>query len=73
MTKAYRVTLDGEESIVFTSTAARAKWICVRSYWEAGFPRYWPKVTVKRDPLYDNSPQSAEAGECWNPKYVKQG
>lgn len=52
--KAYRVTIDDFCGISFATTAARAKWIVVRSYRSAFGTKEWPlTLTASRCPRYD--------------------
>lgn len=71
MIKAYRVTIDNIGAIVFAGTRSRAKWIAVRAYWEAGFPKKWPAVKAVRCPVYDNHPCGDLDGRAWNERYLK--
>jgi len=54
--KAWEVCVDDIVCIVFALTAPKAKWIGVRSYWDVFSKNGWPKLSVKRKPIYDNSP-----------------
>lgn len=57
---AYRVTIDDMSCIVFAPTPAKARWMAIKSYWEAGYgrPRVWPRPSAVRTPHYDCHPAS---------------
>ena len=56
---AYFVEIHGYECIVFAETAAKARWIGVRSFWDAFGKNGWPRPTSQRAPRYDRSPLAA--------------
>lgn len=62
---AYHIVIDDHDCFVFAETAAKARWIAVRGYWEAGYGRQgtWPSVFSKRAPQYDRS--RARHGNRW--------
>lgn len=70
---AFRVTIHGDLScIAFAATNAAARWIAVRSYWQAyGRQREWPRTTAVRCPCYDRSPLRNEA-RAYSEEYVRK-
>ena len=71
--KAYKVTIDGISAIAFAGTRSRAKWICVRAYWDAGFGKEWPAVKAVRCPAYDNHPFGELDGRAWSEDFLNRG
>jgi len=49
------VEIDNMMGIVFAPTAAKARYIAVRGYWDAYGRRKgeWPRATCKREPRFD--------------------
>lgn len=54
---AFEVEINAMRCIVFAATPAKARWIAVRAYWEAGYGSKgrWPDAVTKRIPLHDKS------------------
>lgn len=52
---AFGIEINSMSGIAFTTTAAKARWIAVSSYWEAGYGRkgLWPSVQAWREPRLD--------------------
>lgn len=73
---AWEVEVDTYTSIVFATTAPKARWIAVRGYWEAGYgrgPGNWPPgVSAWRCERHDKSPLRDRGPKCWTPSYVEE-
>lgn len=54
---AWGVDINAQTAIVFATTAAKARYIAVLSYWDAYGKRKgkWPPVTSWREPRFDKS------------------
>ena len=59
---------------VFATTKAKAQWIAVRGYREAGFGRsgQWPPARAFRAPRYDACTLKDQPGRCWGEDYVME-
>ena len=72
---AFTVYVDDTSCITFAFTVKAARWNAVASAREAGYysRREWPRLlTVKRTPMYDNSPlRDRGVRKCWNPDYMR--
>lgn len=70
---AWEVDVDYTRCIVFAATAAKARWIAVKSYWEAGCGRKgeWPRPEARREPQFDNCRLSAELPRAFSREYVE--
>ena len=78
MSKAWKVTVEGIDCITFSRTRSRAKWIAVRSYWDAGYgdgwpKKKWPQVKAIRCPIYDCDIAAGMEYQAWDEKYLKHG
>jgi hypothetical protein len=71
MIKAWMVEIGGRKAITFASTRSRGKWIAVRSYWEAGYRREWPKLKVRRAREFDGCLERDLDSRAWNPDYLQ--
>jgi hypothetical protein len=71
--KAFIVEIDHLTCVVFATSAAKAKWIAVRSYWAAGFGRrdLWPRPRAARQPGYDRCELASRAERCWDEDEVR--
>jgi hypothetical protein len=68
---AFEVELNEAICVVFAATAAKARWIAVRSYWDAnGRRRTWPAVKSKRAPHLDTSPLCRQTAIAWCLEHV---
>lgn len=68
---AWRVEINDISCIVFAATKAKARWVAVRAYWEAGYGRgTWPNPVAVRAPRHDNSPRRNEWPQAWNEEFV---
>ena len=70
--KAWIVTIDNIDAVVFAPTRGKASWIAVRSYREAGYGtrNEWPSVRVARAKRYDVSRCQNNPDRCWDEHYV---
>ncbi len=68
---AWRVRLNDMSCIVFASTAPKARWIAVRSYWDAyGRRQSWPSINAVRAPIYDKRPEAEMATKAYSEEYL---
>jgi hypothetical protein len=69
---AYAVSIDDLTCIVFASTKPQARWVAVRSYWDAGYGsrRIWPSAHAIRRPDLDSSPLRNAERMAYAPEYV---
>lgn len=71
---AWRVRLeDFDWCIIFAATAAKAKWIAVRGWREAGYGAdgRWPtSLTVRRADHYDSHPHKSHPNIAYNELYM---
>ncbi len=70
---AFEVTVSGMDCVVFAATPAKARWIAVKSYWDAGYgrgPGTWPNVKAWRRPALDRSPLRNREQKAWVPEYA---
>ena len=69
---AYRVEIEGSHCICFAASAAKARWIAVKSYWEAGYGRkgVWPRPTAARCPIYDNHSLKKQPNRAYSEDYL---
>ena len=67
---AFKVDIDGTPCIVFDLTAAKAKWVAVKAYREAGYSRrgVWPQMSIKRAPEYDAAASWSNFGRALTPE-----
>jgi hypothetical protein len=54
---AWYVEIHTMRCVVFAATAPKARWIAVKSYWEAGYGQkgMWPRPHAWRAPHFDKS------------------
>jgi hypothetical protein len=54
---AWEVEIYSMRCIVFATTAPKARWVAVRSYWEAGYGQkgMWPRPHAARCSAFDKS------------------
>lgn len=52
---AWTVEINSMTCVVFAATKAKAKWIAVKSYWEAYGKNRWPNPVANRAKVYDRS------------------
>lgn len=70
---AFAVEINSMTCVVFAINAAKARWIAVKSYWEAGYgrgPGTWPNPKAKRVPRLDSSPLKDAEQKSWSPDYA---
>lgn len=67
---AWEVEINYMSCIVFAATKAKAKWLAVKSYWDA-YSRSgsWPHTSVARRPQYDRFPH--REAKAYSPEYVR--
>lgn len=67
---AWEVEINYMTCIVFAATKAKAKWLAVKSYWDA-YSRNgsWPHTSVARRPQYDRFPYRER--KAYSPEYVR--
>jgi hypothetical protein len=70
---AFNVEIDSVHCIVFAATKAKARWIAVKGYREAGYNSHggWPNAVAHRIPRLDNSPLKQRPAQCWAPDYAE--
>lgn len=69
---AWRVEIYDKPCIVFAATQAKAKWIAVKSYWNAfGRSKVWPRPKASRAQIYDNSALRLQKPQAWSEEYVR--
>ena len=70
---AFEVWIGSDHCIVFATTPAKARWIAVKGYREAGYNSRgdWPNPVAKRAPRYDKSRLREEGQKCFAPDYVE--
>lgn len=67
---AWEIEINYMSCVVFAATKAKAKWLAVKSYWEAyGDRRSWPHTNVARRPQYDRFPYREP--KAYSPEYVR--
>jgi hypothetical protein len=67
---AWEVEINYMSCVVFAATKAKAKWLAVKSYWDAyGRSKAWPNASVARQPLYDRFPHREP--KAYSPEYVR--
>ena len=74
MMVAWDVCVDGWASaIVFAETAPKAKWLAVRSYWDAGYGEKgsWPACGTKREPRFDKHSKCVAPGGPYCRPYIE--
>jgi hypothetical protein len=69
---AFMVEIEDMTTIVFATTAAKARWIAVKGYWEAFGRNGWPRPQSGRIPKYDNSPLRFKGRKCWTEDHVRE-
>ena len=71
---AWSVEIDSMSCVVFAATAAKARYVAVRAYWEAGYGsrRTWPRAVAWREPRFDASPLKARPNNCYCREYVQE-
>lgn len=72
---AFEVEIHSLTCVVFAATPAKARWIAVRSYWEAGYGRgsgTWPRPKATRAPAFDNCQLKDRGGRAWVPEYIRE-
>ena len=69
---AWFVDVNSMTCIVFATTSAKAKWVAVRGYWDAGYGRKgtWPPVSIDRAERFDHSPLRMKKPQPWTTDYV---
>ena len=69
---AYLVEINDMACIVFATTPAKARWIAVKGYRDAGYGRRgeWPRPTAKRIPLHDGCLLRHKNEQPWTEEYV---
>ena len=68
---AWRVEINGMEGVAFAATNAKAKWQCVKSYWDAYGRNGWPNPVAVRAPQYDKSLLALRGPKAWCESYVR--
>lgn len=69
---AWDVAIHGIHGIAFAETAAKARYIMVRAYWDAYGRGEWPRPASRRRPEYDASPLVKHGRRAWTEDAVKQ-
>jgi len=70
---AWRVEINDMSCIVFASTKAKANWIAVKGYWNAGYgrgPGNWPRPKAARAHRFDKSRLRHDKKQVWSYDYV---
>lgn len=70
MAKAYIVTLNGTDAIVFAENRSKARWTAVRHWKDAyGLARgVWPdRLSIRRSKEHDRHAECNKAGVCYRP------
>ncbi len=68
---AWKVEVNGYSCIVFATTKPKARWIAVRSYWEAySRNQGWPSVSAWRVPRYDDSARKSDPPRAFCEEFV---
>lgn len=68
---AWEVEINYMSCVVFAPTKAKARWLAVKSYWDAfGRNGTWPSSTIARKPFYDRFPHKDEP-KAFSPEYVR--
>ena len=69
-TVAWEVEINCLSCVVFAATKAKAKWLAVKSYWDAySRTQAWPHTSVARRPEYDHFPHRQP--KAYSPEYVR--
>ncbi len=73
---AYRIDINSMSGVAFATTQAKARWIAVSSYWEAGYGRkgLWPSVSAARALDLDCKLQCAHVTNlkiCYSEDYLR--
>jgi len=70
---AWEVDIRSMTCIVFAPTKPKARWIAVKSYWDAFGHRKgeWPNAVAKRRPTLDSFHRKHEKQQAWVPEYVE--
>jgi hypothetical protein len=67
---AWEVEINYLTCIVFAATKPKAKWLAVKSYWDAySYSGSWPHTSVARRPQYDCFPYREP--KAYSPEYVR--
>lgn len=70
---AWLVEVNDWTAVAFAATAPKARWIAVKSYWEAFGKDGWPSVKATRAPEHDRSHVLADPraySQVWGEEYV---
>lgn len=71
---AWEVEINYMTCVVFAPTAAKARWIAVRGYWNAGYgrgPGTWPNPKERRAPHLDHCSLADQGPKCWMPEHAQ--
>lgn len=70
---AFEVDIQFMRCIVFAATPAKARWIAVRSFWDAGYgcKGQWPNAKAVRVPRLDASSLREREAKAWVPEYAE--
>jgi hypothetical protein len=67
---AWEVEIDYMSCVVFATTKPKARWLAVKSYWDAfGRTRAWPHSSIARRPYYDRFPNPEK--KAYSPEHVR--
>lgn len=70
---AWEVEIYDKRCIVFAATKAKARWIAVKGYWDAGYGRGrgdWPRAVAGRAERFDRSALRHKNAQPWTEEYV---
>jgi hypothetical protein len=71
---AWEIEINSMTCIVFAATEPKARWLAVKSFWEAGYGHrgVWPRPSARRVPELDTSPlREHSANRCYAPEYAR--
>lgn len=71
---AFEVEIHSLTCVVFAATPAKARWLAVKGYWEAGYGRRgtWPRPVASRRPAFDSCSLKDRGPRAWAPEYVRE-
>lgn len=71
---AFDVEINSMHGIAFAATKPKARWIAVKSYWDAGYGRkgLWPRPVAVRAPRFDQYAQTiADHNKLYSEDYLR--
>lgn len=71
---AWTVEIGGMTCVVFAATKAKAQWLAVKFFWDAGFgrPRQWPRPVAYRAETYDRSSKRFTKSQAWSEEHIRE-